>query len=257
MLRLRKDNRSPDKLRAEIARSLRKGNLRDTLRRFGLMIGEDQSKGNHREAADLGLTVGHALFAAQRWDEAIPFLEGAVEDNYRVGHESRPDGVLRTPLWEMREVAECRYWLGCSQARAGQHPSAIANLRRAAVALEAMHEEKQAGDAFLMWGAALRDYGLDTGRERLLHMALAKFKSATELYAQAEAWREGEAGAGPGQCFLSSAPACFALGMYDEVLAAYPAAKAVFDRYGDRHQRRWALETYEKALALKRGAIVP
>lgn len=247
---------SPSGLAAEAEKRARSGRVAEALETYEKALAAHREAGDHQAAAALGYDVGYGLYAAQDYERASLFLENAIRDYYKASRQPSKDGVPHGVFAQcaLDNANECRYWLGCSQANAGDYPKAIANLRRAALCFQVNHFEKRSGDSFLMWGAALRDYGLDTNRERLLRMALSKFDAARDMFAQAESWREGDAGVGLGQCYLSSAAVYGALGDHDAVIAGYPEAKRVFQERGDAQQRRWCEETYQAALRAKREA---
>lgn len=247
---------SPEKLTARAGEALRRGNLDDALGTYRQAITGYRDVEEHEAAAMLGLEVGQGLYKTHRWAAACDFLDAAIQDFYKSsGEPSRgmfPQGVVTESA--LLNVAMCEYWLGCCQSKLGLYPQAIANSRRAAVNFAVRHHERQAGDGFLMWGAALRDYGLKADRPRLLPKALEKFETAKQKYEEAVKWGDDEAELGLGQLFLSSATVYFALADYETVISGYARARDIFRKHGDAQQQAWCEELYQGALKAQRAS---
>lgn len=232
------------------------GDLEEAARLHEQTIKSHRVSARYEQAADLGLDVGLKFSRAGSHEMACSFLEGAIRDYYLSTKEPFHEGVPKGVLIEtgLLNVGECRFHLGVSQSKLERYPQALRSLRKAAVKFRSSNVEIRAGDSYLMWGAALRDYGFKTNRDRLLRMALAKFEMATKMYAEAESIRLGCAGVSPGQVFLSSADVYVHFGEYDRVILAYPKAKSVFDKFGNKQQRQWCEGTYRDALQAKAHA---
>lgn len=253
MFRRSKEDDPPRKTGERAIQELQKGRLAEAADYFRRAIAGHRQFRNYQDAADLGYDAGFAMYENARHDEARTFLEAAIHDYRMVANQGSWDG---TPQYAVTasaliNAAECYFLLGRSQAATGQYPTAIRNLRKAAMKFMVEHHEKRAGDGFLALGAALRDYGIETKRERPLRMALVKFDLASQHYRKAVRCGENGAETGPGVVYISAAPAFFALGRYREVIDAYPKVGSLLRKYGNEQQIRWASETYEEAHTLK------
>lgn len=207
-------------------------------------------------AAGVGLHIGRELYRVGEFDLAGGFLEGAAADYLQdsVAVSMGPAATGAAVESALLNIAEAQYWLGCSQSELGRYREAEANLRNAARKFESSHVEKRAGDAYLMWGAALKYRGLHAEDNRLLEKSLERFHSATQRYEDAIQYREVGGELGIGQVFLSSAPVLLALGRVDEIISAHPRARDIFGRHGTAQQREWCENQYRHALECARSA---
>ena len=189
--------------------------------------------------------------AISSFSSACDFFEEAVDDyvrcTERAGTEELPANAVERRLLN---IAECLYWLGCSQSAIGRYPEAVANLESAAAQFETSHITVRAGESYLVLGAALRDQALEQDSGSLFLAAIDKFNAADRLFFQALNSGNDEVEAAFGESFLSSAPAYLALGDCDTVINRYPKAMTVFRKYGNQQQQRWCEGHYQTALCM-------
>jgi tetratricopeptide (TPR) repeat protein len=245
--------RSAVQLEAEAELWLQQGDVDNAAENFQQAIVAFRRDGECWEAASLGHRFGRTLVKAQRWEKGYSFLERAIPDYHAASKRPSKEGAAQHAVLEsaLLNVADCRWWLGYGLFWSARYPEAIVNLRRATLAFDAWRQHRRAADGYLMWGNALTNYGLATKKERPLRMALKKFALAEESFKEAQTCGEQGAELARGQCFLSSATALLALDMPDAIVEGYPAAKAIFGRYGDEKQRAWCEQTYRTAAAAK------
>ena len=241
---------SPAKLVAKGERAFDSGDFTGGLDYLRRAISEYRNLADFRAAASLGQYTGRELQAAQDWEASCEFLEGAITDWFLASSQPDP-GVSQGVLVEVAllNVAGCEHLLGFSLKMLEQYPKAIRNLRKAARCFAVNHREKEAGDSYLMWGTALRDYGFATQRERLLVMAARKFETAGTWFKDAIRWKEEGGEQGLVQCFLSSRSALFALGRVQEVIDTYPEIQKLARDYGDTYMQTECERAFQEALA--------
>ncbi|MFD4371124.1 NB-ARC domain-containing protein [Streptomyces sp. NPDC058486] len=160
--------------------------LRSLVSRPLLDLGRDESAREHLDAAaGLAAESGHLVlqasvqeFTGRYWDRHDP---ARAVDAYRASLS------LNAEAGERRGEALARYFLGCAQSAAGDHPTALATLDRARADLLSLDDRRMAARALADTGRVKARLGDTAGAVAALSRAAADLFEGRALHYEAQA----------------------------------------------------------------------